>query len=155
MPDPTLPSAAAVAVTAGAASVAALQAAPAIAPQLVVFGYALGLRADVLVAGFAGSVVALTFFNSVPSTGDTLRRLVETTLRRMWWCLASSLTSGYLTPLVLLPAPSELHIPEALMYSVAFVVGAGAQRILGRFLQRAEERIASASPAGVNKGDEP
>jgi len=154
MPDPTLPGAAVVA-GAGAVSVAALQVAPAIAPQLVVFGYALGLRADVLVAGFAGAVVALTFFNSVPSSGDTLRHLVETTLWRMWWCLASSLTAGYMTPLMLLLEGPQFRIPEQLMFSVAFVIGVGAQRLLGRFLQRAERQISGATPApGKEDADE-
>lgn len=144
MPEPIVPAAT---VVAGAAVLPVLQAAPAIAPQIAIAGYAIGLRADVLVAGFAGSIVALTFFNSVPSTGDTLRQLIQTTLWRMWWSLASSLTAGYIAPLLLLLEGPRLQIPEQLLLPIAFLVGAGAQRIVGGLLTRAEKRIA-APPGG-------
>lgn len=127
----------AAAVLTGAATIPVLATAPAYAPQIIVFGIALGLRADVLLAGFAGSVVAIAFFNAVPSTGDTRWELVRTSFRRMGHCLASALTAGYITPLVLLLDGEKLRIPESLMLSAAFVVGAGAQRILGRFIKKA------------------
>lgn len=152
MAEPTSTASSAVAIAAGAAGTAVLQVAPAALPQIVIFGYAVGLRADVLLAGFAGAVVALSFFNTVPSTGDTWRALLETSLRRMWWCLASALSSGYITPLMLLLDGEKLRIPEALVLSTAFVVGGGAQRIVGRFINRAEERAGTVMPATAAVG---
>lgn len=95
-------------------------------PVLTVLGIPLGLRVDLLIAGFFGSLVAIILLNSVPSTGDTWRELVRTTLRRMFVAVASSLTAGYLTPLVLLVA----NLPEPLVIGVAFAVGGGAQQVL-------------------------
>ena len=71
-------------------------------PMLVAFGIPLGLRVDVLVAGFTGSLVAIILLNTVPTMGDTWRELGRTTLRRMFVALASSFTAGYLTPMALL-----------------------------------------------------
>lgn len=95
-------------------------------PMLTVFGVPLGLRADLLIAGFFGSLVAIILLNSVPSEGDTLQHLVRTTLRRMFVAVASSLTAGYLTPLALLLA----SLPDPLLLSAAFAVGGGAQQVL-------------------------
>jgi hypothetical protein len=95
-------------------------------PVLTVLGIPLGLRVDLLIAGFFGSLVAIILLNSVPSTGDTWRELIRTTLRRMFVAVASSLTAGYLTPLVLLMA----NLPEPLVIGVAFAVGGGAQQVL-------------------------
>jgi len=95
-------------------------------PMIILAGVSLGLRADLLVAGFCGSLVAIILLNSVPDTGDTMQHLIRTTLRRMFVSLASSVTAGYLAPLVALFA----QIPEALLLGVAFAIGGGAQRVL-------------------------
>lgn len=95
-------------------------------PMLTVLGVPLGLRADLLIAGFAGSLVAIILLNSVPSTGDTWRELIRTTMRRILVAVASSLTAGYLTPLALLMA----RLPDPLVLGVAFAVGGGAQQVL-------------------------
>jgi hypothetical protein len=95
-------------------------------PMLTAFGVPLGLRADVLIAGFFGSLVAIILLNSVPNEGDTWRQLVRTTFKRMFVAIASSVTAGYLTPLALLLA----NMPDALLLSAAFGVGGGAQRVL-------------------------
>lgn len=95
-------------------------------PVLTAFGIPLGLRADLLVAGFCGSLVAIVLLNSVPSTGDTWRHLIRATVRRMFVAMASSITAGYLTPLALLIAA----LPESLVLSGAFAVGGGAQQVL-------------------------
>jgi hypothetical protein len=117
MPEPTSTTAAAVATyTAAGLSV----------PLISAFGVSLGLRADVLVAGFAGSLVAIILLNSVPSSGDTWQELLRTTFKRMFVAVASSVTAGYLTPLALLLA----SLPDALLLSAAFGVGGGAQRVL-------------------------
>ena len=101
-------------------------------PALTLFGVPLGLRPDILLAGFAGSLVAIILINSVPSTGDTWAMLLRTTLRRMAVALASSLTAGYLAPMVLLIA----QLPDAMLLGTAFVAGAGAQRVLLSALRR-------------------
>lgn len=95
-------------------------------PVITVLGIPLGLRADVLIAGFFGSLVAIILLNSVPSDGDTWQHLVRTTLKRMFVAVASSITAGYLTPLALLLA----NLPDPLYLCAAFGVGGGAQRML-------------------------
>lgn len=120
MPEPT------------SSTVVTLAAATATVPVLTAFGVPLGLRADVLIAGFAGSLVAIILLNTVPGGSDTWRDLVRTTLRRMFVTLASSLTAGYITPLTLL----LISVPEALMLGSAFAVGAGAQQVLMGTIRR-------------------
>lgn len=116
MPEPTSTTAAAVTYAAAGISV----------PVITAFGVPLGLRADVLIAGFFGSLVAIILLNSVPSEGDTWQHLVRTTFKRIFVAVASSVTAGYLTPLALLLA----NLPDALLLSAAFGVGGGAQRVL-------------------------
>jgi hypothetical protein len=116
MPEPTSTAVAAATYAAAGLSV----------PMLTAFGVPLGLRADVLIAGFFGSLVAIILLNSVPSEGDTWQQLVRTTFKRMFVAIASSVTAGYLTPLALLLA----NLPDALLLSAAFGVGGGAQRVL-------------------------
>lgn len=123
MPEPTSTTAAAV-TTLAAAGVSI--------PMLTAFGVPLGLRADLLIAGFFGSLVAIILLNSVPGNGDTWRELVRTTLRRMFVAVASSLTAGYLTPLVLLLS----SLPAPLLLSAAFAIGGGAQQVLTFVIRR-------------------
>ncbi|WP_310613724.1 hypothetical protein [Limnohabitans sp.] len=118
--------------TSTTAAVATYAAAGISVPMLTAFGVPLGLRADVLVAGFFGGLVAIILLNSVPSEGDTWQHLVATTLERMFVAIASSLTAGYLTPLLLLMA----SLPDALLLSVAFGVGGGAQRVFARVISK-------------------
>lgn len=122
MPEPTSTAAGVATLAVGATATTALSA----------FGVPLGLRADLLIAGFAGSLVAIILLNSVPATGDTWRQLVRTTLRRMAVAFASSLTAGYLTPLALLLA----SVPESLLLGGAFAVGGGAQQVLMAAIRR-------------------
>lgn len=137
MPEPTVP------------AVTVPLIAPAITvPVVTVMGVSLGLRPDILVAGFAGAVVAMTLLNSVPSSGDTWQRLLRDSMRRMAVALASSVTAGYLTPLALLVA----QIPESLLLGVAFAVGAGAQRMLLAVLHRLDRSVSGrhgADPAAL------
>ena len=99
-------------------------------PTLAVFGVQLGLRADVLLAGFLGALVAIVLLNTVPSTGDTWRELVRTTARRAFVALASSATAGYLVPSML------GHAAAATLLACSFVVGAGAQKILTMAIEK-------------------
>lgn len=95
-------------------------------PVITAFGIPLGLRADVLIAGFFGSLVAIILLNSVPSVGDTWQHLVRTTFKRIFVAVASSVTAGYLTPMALLVA----NLPDPMFLCAAFGVGGGAQRVL-------------------------
>lgn len=101
-------------------------------PVIVAFGVPLGLRADVLVAGFLGSVSAIILMNTVPSRGDTRAELMRTALERMFVAIASALTAGYLTPMVLLIA----NLPEPVFLGAAFAVGGSAQHALRRAINR-------------------
>lgn len=101
-------------------------------PALTAFGVSLGLRPDVLVAGLFGACVAIILLDTVPSSGDTWRELLRTSFKRMAVACASSLTAGYLTPLVLL----AFNVPLELLLSMAFLVGVSAQRYLVRFIVR-------------------
>lgn len=101
-------------------------------PALTAFGVPLGLRADLLIAGFAGSLVAIILLNTVPGTGDTWRELIRTSVRRMAVACASSITAGYMTPLAMLLA----NVPESLLLSMAFLVGTGAQKVLVSSLRK-------------------
>lgn len=129
-------------ISPAAATIAA--ATPAVT-MLTALGVPLGLRPDVLVAGFAGALVAVVLLNTVPSSGDTWEHLLRTTLRRMAVTLASSLTAGYLTPMVMLLNA----FPDALMLGAAFAIGGGAQRVLLAIMSRV------AGPQPSNEGQQP
>lgn len=101
-------------------------------PALTVAGIPLGLRPEILIAGFAGSLVAIILLNSVPASGDTWSALLRTTLRRMMVAVASSLTAGYLAPMIMLIG----QLPDAAQLGSAFAVGGGAQRVLLAVLAR-------------------
>ena len=131
MPEP--------AVTAASTTLAAATAA---VPALTAFGVNLGLRPDVLVAGFAGALAAIVLLNSVPTEGDTWLHLVRTTWRRIAVAIASSLVAGYLTPTLMLAMP----MADALALGLAFATGAGAQKVLRRAIERAD-RLGQAKEA--------
>lgn len=121
-----------------AAATITMAAAATTMPVLTILGVPLGLRPDVLIAGFSGALVAIILLNSVPGTGDTWQHMLRTALRRMGVVLASSMTAGYLVPLALLVA----NLPESLLLSGAFAVGGGAQQVLAFFIQRLAGRQA-------------
>lgn len=127
----------AAAVTMGAATLAV--------PMLTAFGVPLGLRTDLLIAGFSGSLVAIILLNTVPATGDTWRELIRATRRRMAVACASSLTAGYLTPLAMLLAT----LPEPLLLGCAFAVGGGAQQVLMFAIKRLSGQPAASPPGAI------
>lgn len=134
MPEPTSTTAA------GVVTLATMAAAP---PMLTVLGVPLGLRADVLLAGFSGAVAAMALLNTVPSSGDTWRELLRTSGRRLGVAVASSATAGYLAPLLALID----NVPGALLLSVAFGIGAGAQTVLAAYIERVRRQAAGHPPA--------
>lgn len=116
--------------TSTAVAAATLTMAGVAVPTLAVFGLQLGLRADVLLAGFLGALVAIVLLNTVPSTGDTWRELLRTTARRAFVAFASSATAGYLVPAMM------DHAAIATLLACSFVVGAGAQKILNMAIDK-------------------
>lgn len=100
-------------------------------PTITAFGVPLGLRPDVLLAGFLGAMAAIALLNTVPSSGDTWRELVRTTLRRAFVTITSAFVAGYL-------APATISDSAALstLLSAAFAVGAGAQGVLKIAVER-------------------
>lgn len=134
--------------TAAAAAATTLSAAGISVPPLVLLGVSMGLRPDVLMAGFAGAIVGIVLLSTVPSDGDTWQNLIGTTFKRMCVSIASALCAGYLTPLFLLPIADPA---EPVELALAFVIGAGAQR----FLRKAIDNFSPATAARGNKGDAP
>lgn len=139
MPEPT---------SATSAALVTLAAAGVTMPVLTAWGVPLGLRADLLIAGFAGSLVAIILLNTVPSLDDTWQTLLRSTIRRMAVAIASSLTAGYLTPLALLVA----SMPDSLVLSGAFAVGGGAQQVLMFVIRRLSGGAGGASGGGPAGG---
>lgn len=117
---------------ASATAGASLVGAAVVVPMITAFGVPLGLRPDVLIAGLSGSLVAITLLNTVPALDDTLAGLLRATLRRMAVAAASSLTAGYLTPVAMMAT----GIPDPLLLGGAFVVGAGAQHVLSKWIRK-------------------
>lgn len=130
MAEPTT-IAAATTVAGGAVSASALSA----------FGIPLGLQVDLLLAGFSGALVAIILLNSVPGGSDRWQDMLRLSLRRLAVAWASSITAGYLSPLVTLIA----DVPPTLMLSMAFLVGVGAQRVLIKLMARYWDDGAKAS----------
>lgn len=132
MPEPTSTAAAAVTLAASAASI----------PVLTILGIPLGLRADLLIAGFAGGLTAIGLLNSVPGTQDTWREMVRLSLRRIMVAVCSALTAGYITPLAQLLA----NVPPTLVLGCAFAVGCGAQQVLTFAIRRLSGQAAAPQP---------
>lgn len=136
MAEPTITGGTVAASAMVAASVAAA------VPELQVLGVPLGLRADVLLAGFAGAVAGVALLNTVPSSGDTPRELLVTSARRVLVISLSTVMAGYLAPLVdLLPAMGQTPSGKAALLAAAAVLGAGMQKILGALVAGGARRV--------------
>lgn len=138
MPEPTSSTAAAITLAASAAATS---------PVLAFAGISLGLRPDVLLAGFWGAVCAIGLLNTMPSSGDTWRELWNTSMRRLGVATASSAFAGYTTPLLALIN----GVPDAILLSVAFVAGAGAQQLLKRLIANTKTGRDEQPPKGDDK----
>jgi hypothetical protein len=125
MPEPTTPLAA-----------STLASTAATIPALTAFGVPLGIRADMLIAGFFGAVCWIILLKTMPAADDTWRELLRTSARRMAVAAASALTAGYLTPIV-----AGAISFEPLLVGLAFVVGAGAQGFLSRIVRQQQGSI--------------
>lgn len=125
MPEPTATAAATVTLVATSVSI----------PVISAFGVPLGLRVDFLVAGLLGSLVGIILLNIVPGSSDTWREFLRLTGRRMAVAIASSITAGYSTPIMLL-IPLSMKMPDSLVLNCAFIVGASAQYVLTTLIRR-------------------
>jgi len=119
-------------------TVATIVAAPAVVATLAIAGVELGLRPDLLVAGFAGALTGIVLLSTVPQEGSGWLAVASATFRRLMVAIVSALTAGYLTPMLLLP--TEYYYgngPDAaLLLGAAFAVGAGAQQVLRLAMRR-------------------
>ena len=121
MPEPTSMTATTTMMMTGAA-----------VPFITALGVPLGIRSDILIAGFFGCLVAIILFDSVPGEDDTWRNLLRTSVRRMSAAAASAVTAGYLTPVfVQLLSPVERY-----ELGVAFIIGWGAKRAINEIGDR-------------------
>lgn len=110
------------------AAVATLAASAAAVPVLTLLGYPLGIRPEVLFAGFAGGCFGVAFLNTVPALPHPEFPIwvsaIWTASRRIVAVMSSSLAAGYIAPSIAATAAPEQ------LFLAAFVVGAGAQGIV-------------------------
>lgn len=103
-------------------------------PALTVFGISLGLQPGLLVAGAFGAFVGIVLLNTVPGEGKPWWYAV---LRRVLVMVASSVTAGYLTPVVL----SLVSWNESLQMGTAFIVGGSAQWMMQAVIKRVTRTV--------------
>jgi hypothetical protein len=94
------------------------------AAGITILGIAVGLRPDLLLAGFWGAIWSMTYADPMP----VAKRLVVT-------CV-STIVSGYSTPAALALGNSLGVMPNSVssdlaQYPVAIVIGFGAHKIIG------------------------
>lgn len=111
------------------ASAATITATTVSVPVLSMFGVSLGLHPGLLIAGAFGAFVGIVLLNTVPVEGSTWWQSV---LRRLLVMVASAVTAGYLTPVVM----SWANLSEALQFCTAFLVGGSAQLIMQAAIKR-------------------
>lgn len=112
MAEPTSTATATIAVAAGTI------------PVLTILGIPLGVRPEILFAGFFGGLVGIALLNTVPAVSSGAWGALWTATRRMCVTLASSLTAGYIAPML-----AGLVSFENLL-GISFVVGASAQHVM-------------------------
>lgn len=134
MPEPTTTTAAAATIAAATATI----------PVLTILGIPLGVPPETLIAGFFGGLVGVILLNTVPPADGGVWASVWTAARRMAVTFASSLTAGYVAPMfsgIIAVIPGVT--PYGALLGSAFLVGAGAQRVMAK----AVEKFAPAPPA--------
>lgn len=99
-------------------------------PVLTILGIPLGVRPEILMAGFFGGLVGIALLNTVPASPGGALAAAWTTIRRMIVTLASSLTAGYIAPML-----SSVMTFDYLL-GTAFLVGASAQHVMTMLVNR-------------------
>lgn len=103
-------------------------------PVLSVFGVSLGLHPGLLIAGAFGAFVGIVLLNTVPAEGSPWWYAV---LRRILVMVASSVTAGYLTPVIM----SWANLSEPLQFCTAFIVGGSAQLSMQAVIKRVTRTV--------------
>lgn len=98
-------------------------AAAAAASAVTVAGFATGLHYDVLLAGFAGALVSLSYTEKCGLW------------RRLWSLVTASLTAGYIAPVAAAYAPAAVtggsgNISQGALIAAGFAVGLSAQIVI-------------------------
>lgn len=104
-----------------------------VATSITLWGIATGLSYEVLLAGFAGGLVSLSF---LPPMGIW---------RRIWTPVTATLTAGYTAPIAahyLSSLLSDLDMLALLVFS-AFCLGLAAQFLIPIALKRAQKKVAT------------
>lgn len=107
--------------------------------MISLFGVSLGLQPVLLIAGAFGAFVGIALLNTVPS--DATAAWWLTALRRIVVMLASAVTAGYLTPVVL----ALMSLAEPVQYGIAFVVGGSAQWSMQAAIKRVTRTVEGAA----------
>lgn len=120
------------------ASAATITATTVSVPVLSLFGVSLGLHPGLLIAGAFGAFVGIVLLNTVPGEG---RPWWYAVLRRMLVMAASSVTAGYLTPVVM----SWANLSEPLQFCTAFIIGGSAQLSMQAVIKRVTRTVEAAA----------
>lgn len=116
------------------ASAATITATTVSVPVLSLFGVSLGLHPGLLIAGAFGAFVGIVLLNTVPGEGMPWWYAV---LRRLLVMVASSVTAGYLTPVVMIWA----NVSEPMQFCIAFVIGGSAQLSMQAVIKRVTRTV--------------
>jgi hypothetical protein len=105
------------------------------ATVVTVAGLATGLHYEVLLAGFAGALTSLTYLGAMA------------VWRRLWSLVTSTLTAGYIAPVlslyVLKAVPHGEGVSLAILVFSGFVMGLFAQTAIPASMRRIEKHIAA------------
>lgn len=122
-----------------------------LAQVATVFFVAMGLQPELLFAGMWGALASIIFFGHVPLEEKTWQGRVAQTVQRLMVVIVSAIMAGYTAPFVgeiiaMVLRASEPH--KALLFT-AFVIGAGGQVFLRKFIARYSsliEKVPSSTP---------
>lgn len=120
------------------ASAATITATTVSVPMLSVFGVSLGLHPGLLIAGAFGAFVGIVLLNTVPGEGKPWWYAV---LRRMLVMAASSITAGYLAPVVMV----WMNLSEPMQLCTAFIIGGSAQLSMQAVIKRVTRTVEAAA----------
>lgn len=104
-----------------------------VATSITLWGVATGLSYEVLLAGFSGGLVSLSF---LPPMGIW---------RRIWTPVTATLTAGYISPVVVPLLPGAVGAPDAAgtagLICSAFLVGLTTQLLIPVVMKRVHARL--------------
>lgn len=104
---------------------------------VTILGIPLGIRVDLLCAGFFGSLSAQVL---LPPTRVELVGVINNLVhfcRKVFAALASCVTAAYLAPIIAI----MIHMPETVLVAIAFLIGASANSVLTLLITKVLCRI--------------